>query len=155
MEQQQFDTLVSKFEAELTTRYLYYTQFHAALCHCMRGAGISRTKMNDEIIEAFKHAICNVYHGGCEPEFDNEEAYEKWENFNMKAFMLVTEAKVKEASFNPMWHRKVEDVTLRTDDASPFVDKSIPYYILVDKNYGSAFDKSKLTRLTSKQYGLS
>lgn len=147
MSQEKIDKLVELFESDLTTPYLYYNQFSSALSHAMRAANISWASLNDEIIDAFKYAVCNYFHGGCEPEFENEEDYLKWENFNMTAFELVTEVQLKEAEFKnraSMWVRTIDEVILNPNHNSPFVDKTKPYYVLVNGDYGTPFDKSIL-----------
>ena len=146
--QEKFDKLVKSFENDLTTDYLYYTQFSAALEHAMRNSKISWTSLDDDIIEAFKYAICNHFHGGCEPEFETEDSYIKWKNFNMTAFELVTESQLKEALFKSQMsggrYRNSDEVRLNPNHDSPFVDKTKPYYVLVNGDYGASFDKTKL-----------
>jgi hypothetical protein len=145
--QEKFDKIVEDFEKDLTTSYLYYNQFNGALSHAMRNSNISWSKLDEEIIDAFKYAICNSFHGGCEPEFETEEAYSKWENFNMSAFELVTESQLKEATLKNQkhnWYRNADEVKLNSNHLSPFIDKSTPYYVLVNGDYGDAFEKTKL-----------
>jgi len=66
---------------------------------------------------------------------------------------------LKEATFlnypHPHWRpTSVNDITLNKNHLSPFVDKSKPYYVLVDDTYGAGFEKERLTNLLSKQYGI-
>ena len=140
----EFDTLVAKFESLLTSKYLYYDYFIGALTSAMYHNKISWHRLSDDIIDAFKYAICNVYHGGCEPEFETEAAWDNWRNFNMTAFKLVTEQRLKEAIFKTnysSWLRDVDDVNLdNLDLASPFKDNTKPYYILINPIYGKAVD---------------
>ena len=154
----EFDLMVEKFTKELEgLKYLYYKQFTGALGACMKKARISPAALNEEVIEAFKYAICNIFHGGCEPEFKTEEDWINWENFNMDAFFLVTESRLKEAqsaNSHPSWRAEPAKVNLNFNHRSPFIDKSKPYFVLVEEAYGTAFEKKWLINEVSKCYGI-
>lgn len=156
MKTETYNKLVSKFANELIEiKYLYYRQFDAALADCMRKNGISWASLNDDIIDAFKFAICDVFHGGCEPEFSTEEAWTKWEAFTMAAYFPVTEQFLKEATAsNAYWKTTPDKVNLHSNYKSPFVDKNKPYFLLVDKSYGEAFDKTLIINNVAAQYGI-
>ena len=162
--QEKFDSLVTSFENNLDIKYLYATQFSGALSYAMRNSKVSWKSLNQDVIDAFKQALCNVFHGGCEPEFETEDAYKRWEEFSIDSFLLVTERELKEFFFKTRnfggWIHKAEDVDLKKyHSASPFLDKSIPYYVLTDKRYGdhvvdaTEFKKWKVSFLATK-YGL-
>lgn len=133
------EILIEGFESILTTKYLYFTNFYGAFQYGMRTNKFSYKHL-EEAIEAFKISICNVFHGGCEPEFDTEEQVEKWNNFNKNSFLLVTEDELKQYFFDFRTYggwSSLEDVKLkRYDVESPYNNKNIPYYIGVDDNYG-------------------
>ena len=158
----EFQEIVKKFEEDLTTKYLYYEFFNGALFHGMRTMKISSLKLNNELIDAFKYAVCNVYFGGFDPEFDTEESFKKWENFNIDAYIFITENELKKFIFENQTFRRysrIEDVILHDDEDSPFRNKTIPYPLLVDKNYGKArFTKEAITNWRTKntavKYGL-
>lgn len=156
MEATKQDTLISKFTNELKDiKYLYYTSFNGALFTCMYNSNISWASLNNDIIDAFKFSICEVFHGGCDPEFDNEEAYRKWENFSMESYALVTEQILREATAaKSYWHTSPDKVTLHSNYLSPFKDKNKMYHVLIDRSYGEAFDKQLLLDKTAAEYGL-
>lgn len=75
-------------------------------------AGVPRTNpIPQEYFEAFKEAICDQFCGGCEPEFENKEAYERFENLRSEKYHFVVE----------------DPKGGMYDKRSPYVDKTIPY----------------------------
>ena len=152
------DKVVKKFESSITTKYLYMEHMNAALVHAMRTARISWRFLNQEIIEAFKEALCNVisrqfhnYYDGFDPEFSSEEAYLKWEKFSMESYLLTTETEVKkqhqlnakrfhESKGWKYLEKPLEEVAIPADLMSPFRKKELPYHVLIDKDYGTALD---------------
>ena len=137
---------IKQFEESLgDVNYLYYNQFHGALAICMRESKISWSKLSDEIIEDFKYAICNLFHDGCEPEFEDEDSWLKWENFNMGAYRLTTESKLIELHKKKYSNMRYNynKFNLSKVFQSPFNDKTLSYHILIDPTYGNACELFK------------
>ena len=106
----EFEELISQFEEDLIigVKYFYLSQITSVMATTLRRLNI--VTINDDIVHAFKSAICNIYFGGCEPEFETDDAMIAWNEF-----------KAENLLFAPT------NVTNKWNNKNPYKDKSRPY----------------------------
>lgn len=74
--------MVKEFEKDLMiSDYIYIDNLISYMSYTLHRLGIK--KLTPKMVDDFKYAICNIYEGGMEPDFNTIESYEKWKYFNI------------------------------------------------------------------------
>lgn len=97
-------------------KYLYNEHLEGFIGTVFYRAGVPRLNpIPEEHFYDIKEAICDVFHGGCEPEFETEEEWKRFESIDNEHFMYV-----------------IESSDRYSGPRSPFQDKSIPFLAKVE-----------------------
>jgi len=67
-------------------KFMYLEQFAGVLETLIEIRGFT---LNQDVIDAVKQAMCDEFHGGCEPEWENEH-WKVWDSLSPESFVYNT-----------------------------------------------------------------
>jgi hypothetical protein len=104
-------------------KYFYVHNMVGIIANIFNTVGVPRVNpIPQEYFDIIKDVICDLFCGGCEPEFEDASHWDEWDTIDNKHFVFITEDESKDVE------------KYGYNKRSPYSDKTIHYLIRLLKS---------------------